>query len=1302
MFLYVKTGWTSAGACAVFFHRKAKESNRFCGKETTVRFTDDFPSDRVFRRGRRAHYRVGENAMKKHFSLILVLTAVALCAMWTCGGFFGNNALAEPGSSSAGYTVDFSFQGQTYSVRGQSSCALDSIFYRLGIEGEIGEARLDLSAGEDIDGALDLTREAGGWYLTSRVPFDSAYTLTADVAGETVSVRVTDSNPEAQNASLLKKYGRIPVTLIWEDSDNQDRSRPASVTLGLFKEGAQASASQLTLSDEDNWTDSFYAQTEDENGNPVPYTVNVIGAADEKGNALSASGASFNTGFQNDYLVSCVLTQDKGLVVTASYEPEKTSYSLIKVWRDDSDRDGVRPESTTVQLYADGEPCGDAAVLRGGSTELRWAYTFENLDRYQDGQEITYTVRETALEGLTWQGGAAAGWYQGNNRVYTSWYDRGSKLVEGQNQIVDQHEPEIVTVVAGKRWADKDNQDGVRPTSITFTLYADGRIVPENDSCVTITLDGEPDTGLKVLDRGEKAAWRAYFTDLPRFRDGGVPIVYTVKETAMKTGSDRWVSIDGGKTWKSEISKNPYISSGLASAENNYLITNSHQPGDVTAAVAIRWDDSENEAGKRPAELAITLLGNGEAVESFTLNEENGWTAVRADLEPFDGEEKVEYTWQAAEPLNYREPEDSRTVTADQNGTRVTTITYRYESATVQPSAVVVWVEDGAPAGVRPDQVNIRLLADGELVEEAALSEGEDGWRHTFNELSRYNTEGERVVFSVTEDEVPGYRTEITGDADQGFVITNTYYLANGSVRLSARKLVSGEAPTERDETFSFELYIAEVDEAAMKLVNAGEYPMAMVNNSGSSVLFPEISYDVSEAGRTYWFLASEVVPEGSVNYVYDFTRYVAGVTLTDNGDGTLNTQVAWYRLDEATKALTAAPEGAVFNNEREDPDSLSITMTVVGNRTSRHFDFSLIFKDENGQPLTGEYPYLIQDGDGKVLEEGTFNLDNGAITPKGTDGGVIFRLADGEMIVVNYLPIGSTYSVKTKNTKAYITSTQENGQTNQVSGDIVEGGAHVDYINTEITTDFTVTKKWEGGDPGWSISLTLGTVDEGYTGRGTMTNGDFISLYPQPAYTREGNKYIFKDLPKYDENDNIIVYAAKEAPIANYGLIKYRSTNSNVSAYVLDGGTITNSKSATFRVQKKWTGVKEDEELPPITLALWCIKDPTTGESEFVRATSVSLKDGEYYTFNGLTEGYTYYVMEDPVKGFATSYDNGANSDVTKYAENMGTIINHKLPKTGDNDPVGLWTMMVLTGLTGLIGLTALAVLRVRRKQEG
>ena len=69
--------------------------------------------------------------------------------------------------------------------------------------------------------------------------------------------------------------------------------------------------------------------------------------------------------------------------------------------------------------------------------------------------------------------------------------------------------------------------------------------------------------------------------------------------------------------------------------------------------------------------------------------------------------------------------------------------------------------------------------------------------------------------------------------------------------------------------------------------------------------------------------------------------------------------------------------------------------------------------------------------------------------------------------------------------------------------------------------------------------------------------------------------------------------------------------------------------------------------------------------------------------------------MTEDAPSGFAVSYDNG-NSDVTEYAENYGTITNHKIPKTGDSDPVGLWTAMVLAGL---IGLTALAVLGARKK---
>ena len=37
---------------------------------------------------------------------------------------------------------------------------------------------------------------------------------------------------------------------------------------------------------------------------------------------------------------------------------------------------------------------------------------------------------------------------------------------------------------------------------------------------------------------------------------------------------------------------------------------------------------------------------------------------------------------------------------------------------------------------------------------------------------------------------------------------------------------------------------------------------------------------------------------------------------------------------------------------------------------------------------------------------------------------------------------------------------------------------------------------------------------------------------------------------------------------------------------------------------------------------------------------------------------------------------------------------MNHKIPRTGDSDPVGLWTMMLVTGL---IGLAALLIVRRR-----
>ena len=65
---------------------------------------------------------------------------------------------------------------------------------------------------------------------------------------------------------------------------------------------------------------------------------------------------------------------------------------------------------------------------------------------------------------------------------------------------------------------------------------------------------------------------------------------------------------------------------------------------------------------------------------------------------------------------------------------------------------------------------------------------------------------------------------------------------------------------------------------------------------------------------------------------------------------------------------------------------------------------------------------------------------------------------------------------------------------------------------------------------------------------------------------------------------------------------------------------------------------------------------------------------------------------------GFRVRYENtGAWANETDRCGNGGTIINYKVPKTGDNTRLPLWILLSVLGLAG----TAAAVRRVRRNRR-
>ena len=67
---------------------------------------------------------------------------------------------------------------------------------------------------------------------------------------------------------------------------------------------------------------------------------------------------------------------------------------VTKVWDDNNNKDGKRPDSIKVQLYADGQVKGSAVEL---STANNWAHIWNDLDKYKDGVEIVYTVKEVVV-----------------------------------------------------------------------------------------------------------------------------------------------------------------------------------------------------------------------------------------------------------------------------------------------------------------------------------------------------------------------------------------------------------------------------------------------------------------------------------------------------------------------------------------------------------------------------------------------------------------------------------------------------------------------------------------------------------------------------------------------------------------------------------------------------------------------------------------------------------------------------------------------------------------------------------------
>ncbi|MBQ3090081.1 MAG: Cna B-type domain-containing protein [Oscillospiraceae bacterium] len=862
---------------------------------------------------------------------------------------------------------------------------------------------------------------------------DSEFSVTesgAELAYYELDAKSTDTTGtlaanESATASFTNSYAvettQVTASKVWEDNDNQDGKRPDSITIQLLANGT-ANGQTATLNEANNWTHTFQDLPVLSAGALITYTV-------EETNVPEGYEASYST---------------DGLTVTNTHEIEKTSASGQKVWVDADDQDGIRPTTITVHLLADGQKVKSTTV----SAEDNWAWTFGDLDKYANGEEIEYTFSEETVEG------------------YSASYNGTT--------IVNTHIPATTSVSGAKTWDDADDQDGKRPDSITIRLKADGE---EVDS--------------KTVTEADNWAWT--FEDLAVYA-AGEEIVYTITEDTVE---------------------------GYTTSVSGFDVTNTHEIELTDITVTKTWDDADDQDGKRPDSITVHLLADGVEVDSKTIAETDGWAWTFEELPVYAAGKEIVYTITEDTVEGY---------TTSISGFDVTN-THEIEKTSI--SGAKTWDDDGDRDGKRPDSITVHLLANGLEVDSRTVTET-DGWAWTFEDLDVYSG-GSPISYTVTEDKVDDYSTEI-----DGYNVINSYTPGKTSVTVVKNWDDADDQDGVRPDSVTILL-----------LANGKETGETLTLNADNNWTGTFSDLFTHEAGSQITYTIDEISVEG----------YSTIISESESGFVVSNTHEV-----ELTKV-----EGHKIWNDNDDqdgkrPDSITIRLKADGeevdSRTVTEADgwawsFDELPVNKAGEAIT--YTIIEDAVEGYTTSVRGYNVINtheiektsisGAKTWDDADDqdgkrpdSITIRLkADGEEVDFRTVTEADNWAWTFEDLDVYaageeivytITEDTVEGYTTSVSG--------FDVTNTHEVelTEITVTKTWDDADN------QDGKRPDSITVR-LLADGEEVAT--KNITEADGWAWTFEELPVY-ANGSEITYTVTEDAVEEYSteISDYDITNTH------------------------------------------------------------------------------------------------------------------------------------------------------------
>jgi hypothetical protein len=260
-------------------------------------------------------------------------------------------------------------------------------------------------------------------------------------------------------------------------------------------------------------------------------------------------------------------------------------------------------------------------------------------------------------------------------------------------------------------------------------------------------------------------------------------------------------------------------------------------------------DDRSKSKVAVPDSITVKLLADGRVVDTMQLTKDMDWTGKFENLPRYDERDnhEIQYTIEETPVLGYK-TEYLHTSVIDVVINK-SIIDIPVEKKWVGKKSGPVEVKLYRTCKVAKYDYNLNKNVTTTIDEEvdSAVLNDSNNWKHTFKDMYEFYIEdGENPViykYYVKEVNVAGYDTAITGDQNEGFVVTNT---STEKISIPVEKKWVGEAAAStKVKLFADGL---EVGETELNEANNWKHVFAGLqkyNNSNQ-----EIKYTVKEVGE--------------------------------------------------------------------------------------------------------------------------------------------------------------------------------------------------------------------------------------------------------------------------------------------------------------------------------------------------------------------------------------------------------------------------------------------------------------------